>query len=171
MLNTEHDEPAQPQQKTVAGGGGMRIPLNGKLDARKNVKMEPRPFEELPAEVQKILSDRQVLKKESKNSPIELIEGKHVIRLILYLDKMSPVVKSDIYNDVARNEGMPRKIDALRRAGIVEIYYTARANMSIVMITPKGREIARLLRDIFDILDGEPESESAKVDLLSEQEV
>jgi len=84
---------------------------------------------------------------------------------------MSPVVKSDIYNDVARNEGMPRKIDALRRAGIVEIYYTARANMSIVMITPKGREIARLLRDIFDILDGEPESESAKVDLLSEQEV
>ena len=143
---------------SVKSGGGesvnskSSIPLSSGLDQRKNVNLSPKPLEELPPEIQKIISERGKGKKESV---LSFLEGKYVLSLILYLDKMSPVVKSDIYNDIARSSGMSKKIDDLYRLGIVEIYLTAHTNTNVVVITDKGREVAALIRNIFNIIETE----------------
>ena len=128
------------------------IPLDGVLDSRKNVKQEPRRFEELPPEIQKILDSRKRSQDQNK-SVIESLEGKYILSLILYLDKMSPTVKSDIYNDISRSATMPGKIDTLRKLGIVEVYRTTHTNTNVVVITEKGRKVAEAIKDMLDIIE------------------
>jgi len=124
---------------------------------QKARKSDVKFFEDLPEDVQKVLTDKHHMMKADRKAPTDVLEGKYMIRLILYLDKMSPVVNTDIYNDVARNEGMPRKLDALRDAGIVEMYRTPRTNMNIIAITPKGKAIAEHFKAILEIMETDPE--------------
>ena len=138
------------------GGGGDRssIPIDGRLDDRSNVKLAPKQFEELPLEIQKVLQDRKKLR--SDNRPImDAIEGKYVMSLILYLDKMSPVLKSDIYNDISRSGGMINKIEDLQRLGIIQIYHTARTVSNVIVITDKGRKIAEVIREMIEVIENE----------------
>ena len=130
------------------------IPLDGVLDSRRNVKNEPRSFEELPPDLQKILDSRKSPKVQD-DLVIRLLESKYVLSLILYLDRMSPVVKSDIYNDVARSASMIEKIDELRRLGVIQIYRTTHTNTNVVVITDKGRRVAAYIRQLLDLIDGE----------------
>ena len=137
------------------GGGGHRAskPIDGKLDQRSNVKNEPKPFEELPPEVQKLLASRKKVRDE--RNLMDAIEGKYVLSLILYLDKMSPVLKSDIYNDISRSGGMVDKIENLRKLGILEIYHTARTVSNVIVITDKGRKVAERIREMLRAIEGE----------------
>jgi len=128
------------------------LPLTGILDERKNVKKEPRSFEELPPDIQKILDDRKNSKKLHK-SVMDSIESKYMLSLILYLDRTSPTVKSDIYNDVSRSATMPGKIDALIDMGLIQVYRTAHTNTNVVVITDKGRKVAEKIRELLDVIE------------------
>ena len=133
---------------------GTTIPISDPIDGRKNVNLQPRSFEDLPPEVQKVLLNRKQANK--KNRPtIDSMEGKYMLSIILYLDKMSPVLKSDLYNDVSRGSSMPDKIETLRKLGILEIYYTARTTANVLVITDKGRRVASIIRSMMDIIENE----------------
>ncbi len=140
---------------TGGGGQGIRttIPISGKLDDRKNVRSSPRPFEELPEEIQKILNDRKGPARNSHRNTIQMLEGKHVLSLIMYLDKMSPVLKSDVYSDISRTAGMAEKLDDLREMGLIEIYNTVRSNSNVIVITDKGRAVASMIKDIVGLVE------------------
>ena len=147
-------ERARRNGKDANGGGGDRqsISIGGSLDHRSNVKMSPKPFEELPPEVQKVLVDRRKLRNDSRTL-MDAIEGKYVLSLILYLDRMSPVLKSDIYADISRSAGMIRKIDDLQNLWIIQIYHTARTNTNVIVITDKGRTVAERIRDLIKSIE------------------
>jgi hypothetical protein len=133
---------------------GTTIPISDPIDGRKNVNLQPRSFEDLPPEVQKVLLNRKQANK--KNRPtIDSMEGKYMLSIVLYLDKMSPVLKSDLYNDVSRGSSMPDKIETLRKLGILEIYYTARTTANVLVITDKGRRVASIIRSMMDIIENE----------------
>ena len=68
---------------------------------------------------------------------------------------MSPVIKTDIHAHVSRCAGMNDKIDDLVGLGLLKVYHTARNNTNIVVITEKGREVAKRLQEIVDYIDGE----------------
>ena len=99
-----------------------------------------------------MLQNRKRSRQEDR-SAIDLIEGKYMLSIILYLDRMSPVLKSDLYNDVSRGSGMPGKLESLRRLGIIEIYYTARTTANVIVITEKGRMVARMIREMLDTIE------------------
>ena len=141
-------------RKEPSGGGGEQksLPLSGVLDERKNVKKEPRGFEELPPDIQKILDDRKTQKNNNKTI-MDSLESKYIMSLILYLDRMSPTVKSDIYNDVSRSATMPGKIDTLERLRLIQVYRTAHTNTNVVVITDKGRKVAEKIRELVDEIE------------------
>ena len=130
------------------------VPLDGKLDERRNVFKEPLQFEELPEDLQHYLSDRSQRKKDER-STAQILEGKHVLTLILYIDAMSPVLKSDIYNNVSRSGGMVEKIEDLVELGLVKVYCTARTNSQILVITDKGKQVAGLIKEIVGMVEGD----------------
>ena len=117
------------------------IPLNGKLDNRKNVSKEPKPFEELPPDIQRILEDRKEDAKVKKTT-LRMMEGKYILSILCYIAQTSPVVKSDVYNNISRANNMARKIDDLCELGLIRIYKTAKSNTNVIVITPKGKKVA-----------------------------
>ena len=117
------------------------IPLNGKLDDRKNVSKEPKPFEELPPDIQRILEDRKEDAKVKKTT-LRMMEGKYILSILCYIAQTSPVVKSDVYNNISRANNMARKIDDLCELGLIRIYKTAKSNTNVIVITPKGKKVA-----------------------------
>lgn len=86
---------------------------------------------------------------------VQKLEGKHMLSLILYLDNMAPVIKTDVYNDVARSSSMLTRIDDLEAMGIVRIYPTGRTNNKVVTMTDKGREVAKVIRKMIEITEEE----------------
>jgi len=145
------DEVAQSSQQE-SGSRVRSIPISGKLDDRNNVRENPRPFEELPPEIQLLLLDKR--RKDSKErSTVRMMEGKYVLSLLLYLEKMSPVLKSDIYNDISRSASMADKLNDLHTLGLIQIYYTVRSNSNVVVITDKGRLAAATLRQLIGIVE------------------
>jgi DNA-binding HxlR family transcriptional regulator len=132
------------------------IPIDGRLDSRKNLRKEPRRLEELPAELQAIFDENR-----SNKSTLEVLEGKYVLRMLFYLDDMSPVLKTDIYNDISRSSGMSDKLDDLRQLGLLEMYSTSKANACVVAITERGRTIVRLLKAAVKVIDEEPDEENS----------
>ena len=84
---------------------------------------------------------------------VQKLEGKHMLSLILYLDNMAPVIKTDVYNDVARSSSMLTRIDDLEAMGLVRIYPTGRTNNKVVTMTDKGREVAKTIRKMLEVVE------------------
>lgn len=120
------------------------IPIGGPLDSRKNVDLEPRPFTDLPEEVQAMLMSKKTDNKERSTS--DILSQRHMLALILYIERMQPVLKCDIYNDISRGAGMAEKINDLHR--LIEVYQTARYNSNIIVLTDKGRRTAENIRQM-----------------------
>jgi len=128
------------------------IPITGKLDDRVNVFKEPKPFEELPEDVQRFLVDKRNNSKE--RSALQKLESKHMLSILVYIDSMSPVVKSDIYNNISRCSNMSEKLTDLYGMGLIDIYKTAYANTNVVIITEKGHQVVGYIKQIAEILGG-----------------
>ena len=131
---------------------GISIPLNGRLDSRKNVKKEPRPFSELPPDVQRLLLNKRP--EVDAETVLDKLSSKHMLTTLLYVAKMSPVMKSDIYNDVSRCSNMAEKIDTLYSMGLINIYQAVRTKSNIVVITERGRRVAETLEEMIDVIEG-----------------
>jgi len=134
---------------------GVSIPINRPLDDRNNVDKQPRPFSDLPEDVQALLLGKK--KKEEKKTALEVLSEKHVMECLLYIENMQPVLKSDIYNNITRSDGMVRKLNDLRELGLIEIYETARFNSNVIILTSKGRSTAEAIRHMIGIVQGDLE--------------
>lgn len=128
------------------------IPISGKLDDRENIRKTPYKLEELPESLRSLLLQKKEPSGGGGRSTLEILESKHVISILMYLDEMSPVLKSDIYNNISRSATMAEKIDDLKKIGLVDVYWTAKANTNVVVITDKGRKIAGMFREILDLV-------------------
>ena len=143
-----------PRQTSEAGTSVTTLPIGKKLDYRDNVANEPHDPNELPEDVRKFLSNRHK-KEPAERTVVQKLEGKHMLSLILYLDSMAPVIKTDVYNDVARSSSMLTRIDDLEDMGLVKIYATGRTNNKVVTMTDKGREVAQMIRKMIEITEEE----------------
>ena len=130
------------------------IPLDGKLDDRKNVSKEPKPFDELPPDIQRILEDRKEDSKVKKTT-LRMMEGKYIMSILCYINQMSPVVKSDVYNNISRANNMAKKIDDLETMGLIRIYKTTKTNTNVIVITPKGKKVADQIMLMVNTIDKE----------------
>ncbi|MBR6911710.1 MAG: hypothetical protein IKN41_07635 [Candidatus Methanomethylophilaceae archaeon] len=136
------------------------LPINEALDHRKNVWKEPHSFEELPEDVKRMLVSRRRRAEPEEKKTLEILESKYVMQLLVYLNSMSPVTKSDIYNDVARNPNMPNKIQELYVLGLLDIFYTGRTNTNVIIITEKGRRVADRIMQLVELIEGTYETDS-----------
>ncbi len=128
------------------------IPLSGKLDNRRPDGSGE--LEDLPEDLQRILSGRANRIGSAGRTTLQKLEGKHVMSMILFISDMSPVLKTDIYTNVARSSGMSDKLDDLYAMGLIKIYRTAQTNSQVVVITEKGKKIAELIKDMVGLADG-----------------
>ena len=130
----------------------LTIPINGPLDRKKNSWDEPKPFDELPPEVQAMLL-RRAEKKEKGRGTLEILEGKHVMSCLLFIEEKEPVLKSDIYNNISRSAGMVEKINELCGLGLINIYETARTHSNVIVLTDKGHRTVSAIRHLISIAE------------------
>lgn len=146
----------------------VTIPLSGKLDDRERVWKNPRPIEELPKEIQQLVMNRRSANTRKKTT-IDVLEEKHVLSTILYINRTSPVMKSDVYNDISRSSSMSDKLCDIENLGLIDVYQTIRNNSNILMITDKGRKVAGLIEDLVRILETDPEGPTLYDDIREER--
>ena len=139
--------------------GRTTIPIDGRLDGRRNVKDNPIPYDELPEDVKAFIA-RRGKDKGREATILDTLSSKHVLTILMYVGKMSPVVKSDIYNDVSRCSNMGEKIESLNELGLIKIYRPARTKTNVVVITDKGREVVARLQGILDVIDDKVPAEN-----------
>ena len=120
---------------------------------KRNDRKGPRPIDNLPPEVQRVLDDRRVAKEKGEKATVEILEGKHILSTLLYISRLSPVLKSDIYNDISRCSTMPEKLEGLQSAGLVEIHHTGRTDSNVNIITEKGWKVADLINEMLVSID------------------
>ena len=116
----------------------MKIPINGTVHSRGNLLDNPLTEDDYPEQL------RELLGKTFKGGKTELqmLEGKHVLTMIVYIYYMSPVIKTHIYTNVAKCSTINDKLDALKSLGIIRIHSTTRTNTSIIARTNKGKLVA-----------------------------
>ena len=78
------------------------------------------------------------------------LEGPNGLRLFLYLDENAPVLKTDVYRDISKSPKMKDRLERMQELGLIEMRYAGRVNATVVMMTPKGKAIARRVRWILD---------------------
>lgn len=78
--------------------------------------------------------------------PIDLLDSKHIMAVILYLDEAGPSKRMKIYENVSRNMNMPEKIDLLLDRGVLR--ETATLEGMKLSLTDVGAQIAGHLREI-----------------------
>ncbi len=118
--------------------GRVTIPLSGQLDDRRNVKKNPKTLDELPEDIRALLQNRSDTGKRD-DTILDILGSKHMLTTLLYVNRMSPVLKSDIYNNVSKCSNMSEKVHTLHSLGLVDIYRPIRTRTNVVVITEKGR--------------------------------
>ena len=69
-----------------------------------------------------------------------------MIPILLFLSESGPVSKTRVYDAVGRNANMPSKLDALEKAGLIEIEDLG--FKGVVSLTDIGARVAQELGDI-----------------------
>ncbi len=125
---------------------------NSKNGKKTDQKVKPKPMDEMPDYIKKIIEERKKVKKVN-DSTLRILEGKHVLSMILYIDENSPVMKTDIYSEISRSAGMSDKLDSLREAGLIEIYGSEDARTDYIILTEKGKNVASKIRLMLELID------------------
>ena len=84
-------------------------------------------------------------------SRIEVFANTHSPSMMIYILEHDGCKKTELYHEVVRNSRMPDKLNALEGEGLIKQIRDGRSTR--IFITDKGREVARLMRDIAAILD------------------
>ena len=143
----------------VGGENGKSLSIGKKLSEQYEKASKELEFTQLPEEVKQVLLKRAQDKENKKLdlTTLDKIGGKHMLEMILYINEKSPIMKSDIYNDISRSSTMAGKIDTLHELGLIEIYNTGFTNTSVVVITESGKHIAELIVRMVETIDGAPD--------------
>lgn len=86
----------------------------------------------------------------SKDRPIDSLDSKHTMAIILLLHENGPCRRTDIYDRVSKNASIPKKIQMMIETGIiVEISYEGGSRFDL---TDSGRMVAEHLSSIERII-------------------
>jgi len=105
--------------------------------------------EQMPEEVRRFIEGRSPAPKEK--TVLDILEEKHMLTMIEYIDRHSPLLKSDIYEAISHSSGMNRKLKELEDLGIIMSYQAQ--GLSILTITEKGSRLAGVIRSISDTIE------------------
>lgn len=82
--------------------------------------------------------------------PSLLLADWHVIPMLLFVEGNQDCTRTDVYTKVARDVNMPRKIDKMASAGLLEQTHVGPACR--LRLTGAGREVAIRIREIDDLM-------------------
>ena len=82
--------------------------------------------------------------------PSLVLADTHVIPILLFVEENQDCTRTDVYTKVTRTVNTPRKIDSLTSAGLLEQTHVGPACR--LRLTGTGREVARLIREIDDLM-------------------
>ena len=82
--------------------------------------------------------------------PIERLDRRHMMSILLYLLENGTSIKTDIYNSISRNSNMSQKIDRMVDLGLVTT--TLSVHGVYVDLTFKGSQVAMKLRSVEEML-------------------
>ena len=101
---------------------------------------------------------------------IEVLEDKHKITMLLFLLENAPCKKTDIYEG-RPNSNLKEKLDELAEASLI-IFEQKKFenNITTVELTKLGRDVAKKLMDIENLLNGiRPEGDGPNLSAPGEQ--
>ena len=84
------------------------------------------------------------------NRPIDILDSRHVMSLILYINEYGPSRRIDIYDNVSRNSNMPDKIGIMKEWGLIEEVPTV--DGMLLGLTDSGMAVANMLLSIESVL-------------------
>ncbi len=124
------------------------VSINGTTHDRGNLSKNPLKAEELPEELQEYLfhSNRR------GKTELQMLEGKHILSMIVYIHYMSPIIKTHIYTNIAKCSTINDKLEDLNSLGLIKMQSMAVTNTCAVTITYKGRLVARAIIFILKVL-------------------
>lgn len=82
--------------------------------------------------------------------PSLVLADTHVIPILLFVEENQDCTRTDVYTKVARDVNMPRKIDKMASAGLLE--QTQVGIACRLRLTGTGREVAIRIREIDDLM-------------------
>lgn len=86
--------------------------------------------------------------------PLDILCDRHVIPMLMYVYDSGGCLKSDLYGAVSRNSNIPKKLDRMASEGLITM--DSGRNTAIgISLTPKGTEVASMLRSIEDVLSAQ----------------
>ena len=84
--------------------------------------------------------------------PLSVLEQRHMISILVFLDRNGQSTRTEIYHGVSTNPNMPKKIYSLENLGLVKQRQERCTNTTYVSLTRKGQEVAELLRRMEDAI-------------------
>ena len=87
---------------------------------------------------------------DGRSRPIESLDSKHMMSVILYIHEGGPCRRTDIYQYISRNSNMPQKINSMIERNILVERSTR--NGSLLELTASGHIIAEYLRGIESLI-------------------
>lgn len=83
---------------------------------------------------------------------LKVLEGTHVIAALQFISQNEGCTKTELYQAVSRNSNMPKKLNELESAGLIE-QTSESSSMSVrLYLTDIGRKVSRKLSEIEDML-------------------
>ena len=78
-----------------------------------------------------------------------------MLRCLLYIDGNGPVLRSDIYRDVAAGAGMMANISNLKDLGLIDFYESTVKGREMIVLTERGKSTVTALRLMLGIASEE----------------
>ena len=82
-----------------------------------------------------------------------ILEEKHILSIIEYVDAHSPCMRTDVYREISRTATMSKKLDELKGLGLIDYRHLNAPSIDLIVITDKGRKVAGMVRSMSDILN------------------
>lgn len=81
-----------------------------------------------------------------------LLEGRHMMAILIYIADNEGCMKTDIYRDVSHGSGMPGKIEALTGGGLIRAEGAENRPMRRFYLTDVGKRTVDALRHVNDVM-------------------
>ncbi|MBR6213572.1 MAG: hypothetical protein IKQ67_02875 [Candidatus Methanomethylophilaceae archaeon] len=78
-----------------------------------------------------------------------------MLRCLLYIDGNAPVLRKDIYRDVAAGAGMMANISNLKDLGLIDFYESTVKGREMIVLTERGKSTVTALRLMLGIASEE----------------
>ena len=86
-------------------------------------------------------------------STLSKLDNRFMLSTLIFLKHNRPAIKSEIYANISRNNGMMKKLETLHDMDLISIYKSDGDNTNYVVLTDRGEKVANLIEDIISEID------------------